>query len=298
LEQGLRRHGFAGRHVVTAVPDHATLASVLDLPAAKPGVPLAEIARAEMAHVTGCDAGEIEVAYWPLPQPARSGAGTPVMAAACRHRDADQLLDTLERHGFTVDGLDIRGWALARCFAAYSGAQGVFAAVNLGQDTATFVLMHGDVLIYQRTLDGCAWRALGESMGVDHGFSEDVVRYVLFELGLEIHRRGEAADGPAFGRAMPQIESHTEAIAQELNLSMQYASHEYPDAELRQLLLTGSGAAIPGLPARISQRLETVVDVVRLGDVVECPPPFAAQAQLTSMTVAAGLAQYSEEAIK
>lgn len=297
LVAALRRCGFHGRRVVLCVPAGSEQIDRLELPKNRPGVPFAQIAAAEMARIHRCDPQEVEVAFWNLP--ISTGLGTSVLAAACLHQDAEALLDPLEAHGLLVQALDIRGWALARAIADWGKvADNITAAVDLGWDASTFVLLHEGTLVYQRTLETSGLQNLADSIQSEHGFTAEVIEHVLYELGCETDRCSEPGNARLHTAVAHQIEAHTEAIAHELNLSMQYASDQYPDADLQHLLLTGNGVVIPGLAEQLGQLLDTTVVVVCLGELTSCPDPFATESLSTSLPIALGLAKYDQEVVR
>ena len=289
----LRRRGFVGRKVVTAVPAGVALTSILELPPRSSGAPVAQIAETEMAHVHRREPGTIEFAYWDVPQPACTIEGTQVMAAACPHEQADALLGVLEAAGLEVIGLDLEGWAISRaCGPILEEEKGVVAAGDIGWGSAKLVLLHQGIVVYEGQVSGGGLQTLSDEIQRDHGFDDPVIDYLLREVGFDPELSGEEDDWRLLLKARSHLESHFEKIAEELRLSMSYAQHQYPDAPVKRLLLVGGGAAIPGLGAHLSMGIEAQATPVAPVDVLEAGGLVERDARSASLTLAAGLALF------
>jgi type IV pilus assembly protein PilM len=287
----LGRRGFAGRQVVLVIPANTALTGVLTLPPRSSGAPLAQIAASELARAHRREPHELEVAFWELPQPARAAEGTHVMAAGCSHEDADRWLNALECVGLDVVALDTQGWAIARASAAMTPqSSGMVAAVDIGWDSATLVLLHQTTVVYERNLNGCGVKPLIQAIGHDQQLAPEVVDYLLYDLGLDAETRGKEGDRKLSMKVRGYVQSLFDQLEQELQLAMGYAQHQYPQAPVQQVLLVGGGAAIAGLSSQLAQSLETAVEVVSPKRLFDCPAPLAEQASHPALTVAAGLA--------
>ncbi|MEX0886571.1 MAG: pilus assembly protein PilM [Phycisphaeraceae bacterium] len=293
----LERRGFKGRAIVTTAPKARVLTSVLDMPPASSGAPVAELARVEMARSHRFDAHTLEVAHWPLPGSARSEKGGPVMAAACQHEPADEIIDVLEAAGFEVRGLDIDGWALTRLAQGLLDELGpMLAVVDLGYHATSFLLVHHASLVYERVLGGMGLAAPIQKLQHEHNIDVDVLDYLFHHAGLSEPDDVEPGSARLAAIVRGPLETHVAALAQELRLALAYASHQYPDAPLARIGLVGGGAEVPGLAERLASELETDTAPLRPVDLLTIGP-FAAQAHHATLALAAGLALYPQEAL-
>lgn len=296
LKAVLVRRGFGHGAIIAAAPGACVFTSVLDLPPRSSGAPLEQIARTELAHVHRREPATMEVAFWELPKPARGGEGMPAMAVGCSHEDALRLIEPLERRRLNVAVLDTQGWALARaCESITRQDGGMVAAVNLGWLAATLVLLHQDTVVYERQLGPLGLRSLSESLRKGYSYSPEVIEFILRDVGFT--DGGGAREARAVAKARGNLESHFDALKQELRLAVSYAHHQYPQAAVTRIVLTGGGAGIPGLDTHIASALDAPVQRLTPGEIVDCPPTLAREADDASLTIAVGLAMFDGKGI-
>jgi Tfp pilus assembly PilM family ATPase/Tfp pilus assembly protein PilN len=281
LEQG----GFVGNRLVVAAPASAETSSVLELPPRGSGAPLADIARSEMARLQGCDPSEIEFSAWLLPQPARAGDATFMMATACSHQQVAPLVSALEHRGWDVAALDCRTWALARaCLPHMVGVIGMTAVVELGWRETRLVICKDGTVVYERSIPDGGVRGLATALGGKFDLRGPDISEVMAQLSVEETPEGES--GPTAG-VRTQVIAYVQRLAEELHAPFCYVENLYPDAAIRRMLLVGPGAAIGGLAGYIAELVDVDAEVVSVpitGTTDAGTDPGAA--------VAAGLALY------
>lgn len=298
LRQVLHRRGFRGREVVLCVPGKMVLTSILELPPPSSGAPLDEIARAEMARAHRQQADEIEVAFWELPQAPHPGEPGQVMAAACRHDHADSLIEPLRQAGLDVVALDLQSWAVARSLRPLLGDQTqLTATIDLGFGAATFVLLHQNLVVYERQLDGCGMAAMIEAVQRDHGLKGEVIEHLLDTVGFELTRCRRQEDRLLAEKIQGQLTNHFKALADEVRLSISYAAHQYPQARMDRLFLLGGGARVAGLSSMMSRWLELEVETVTVEQLVADDGLADGEGKSTALTVAVGLANFIEQEV-
>ena len=291
----LYRQGFQGHDIVLATPGQRLLTSMLELPADGPNVPNRQIARAEMARLHKLDAQSFELACWTLPAPDRAGKTSHVMATACSHDDADSLLDTFEDHGLSVRALDIGACALARANAPELRDTGrIVAILDLGWSATNLVVMHGDVITYQRTLVEAGLESLHNGLASQFGGDADVAEHVLRNVGLAAPQEAEARGLATDADVRRVMAKHFEAMLNELLASLSYMSRQYADAAINSLLLVGAGAAVPGLAEYLETMLSAPVKTMSPADLVDCRPTLLETCRNPAMTLAMGLALFSD----
>ena len=294
----LDRRGFAGNRVVIAVPSEKLMAGVLDTPARSAGVPVEQIARMELARTHRCQPDAFEMGCWDLPAANRANRAPQLMAVGCAHHDANAVLDQFSAEHLDVVALDVRSCALARAAAPLSPSDAaVWAILDVGWASATVVVMYAGAVVYVRSMPDAGTRSLYESLHSRLGMDSDVADYLLNEVGLSAQGvgAGPARDVDVPPEARKLLSAYVDSLAQELQASLSYIGHEYPDASLASMLLCGSNAAIPGLAEQLARVLGLEVRAIALPQLLECPPALLESGSSPALTAAAGLAQFNGE---
>jgi Tfp pilus assembly PilM family ATPase len=292
LSGALSRQGFEGRRLVLAVPEEKIVAGMLELPPRSSGAPLDAIACGELATMHNYDPNEAEAVTWDLPASCRVKDATQAMAVACRHTDAEALLALFEESGLEVAALESRLHGAVRgCRGLLHGA-GITAVLDLEWNGAILVLWHQDAVIYKWTMAQAGLRHLAKAIGDGLGLDPAEADCLLADVGLA----APAGEDPmAYEAGAAVLRKHFDAAAGGMESPLAYAIQQYPEAVVETLLVTGPGAAIPGLDAFLKNRLSVPkVQRVAPADVVACPDPLGGKAQDPSLVVAVGLAQFAE----
>ena len=291
----LARRGFVGNQIVVPVPEDKLISGVLECPPRTAQAPIEQIARMELARTSRCAPDSFEMGCWPLPAEPRAGRSSQVMAVGCPHRDADALIEIFVQEGLEVVALDVRASALARATRSLLPQEKPICAVlDLGWSGSMLVILYGGTVVYTRGLSDGGIRVLHQALHERLRLESDVADYLLDEIGLA----GKAKDDDGIELPMEArtlLAAHIETLVQELNVSFSYITHEYPDAPLAQLLLTGSAANVPGLAEHLQAVLGIEARVVTAADVVESAPGLSEMCGSPALVVAAGLAQFREE---
>ena len=290
----LDRKGFTGKSIVLAVPNDKLLTGVLELPPRTSGAPIEQLARSEFARMHQWDAQSFEIACWDLPAPGRATNSTFVMAAACTHAGADELLDAFEGEGFDVRGLDTRATAAARaCGPLLADVSGIAAILDIGWTSAQLVLWYEGVVVYERNLPKGGLGALAKLLPSDRGTDLRQVARVPVENAPTGAGAGAGSSGDLPHELLEPTAAHFENIVQEMRIPLSYVANQYPDAAMERLLLIGDGAGIPGLKAHLASALELAVHIVAPADLADYPETVGCEPD-ASLTVAVGLGQFAE----
>lgn len=291
----LARRGFKGNRVVLPVPSEKLINSVLEVPAKTAPSAVEPIARMELARANRCPPDSFEMGCWTLPAATRSGRPGQVMAVGCAHRDANTLLETFEAEGLEVVALDVRASALARAARPLLPRDNAVSAVlDVGWEGSMLVMVHGGAVVYGRLLSDGGLKALGEALRTRLSLEQDVTDYLLAEVGMAPAPADEdAVNVPQEARNL--LIAHVDALVQELNISFSYVAHEYPDVSLSRVLLTGTGATMPGLAEHLSNVLGVEVPVASASQLAACRPALLPDCASPALVAALGLAAFREE---
>jgi Tfp pilus assembly PilM family ATPase len=261
----LSKNRFKGRSVVLAVPEEKVLTGILELPPRQSGAPLDVLARTELARMHKKDADSFEMTCWDLPTPARATNSTFVMAAGLDHDEAGSLLDAFEGQGFEVDCLTTHAMALrAACQPLLDKPRELAAILDLGWTSVRIILTHQTVVVYERTLSDFGLSGLVKKLADLLGADAPRAEQRLMKEGLT---------------GLPEVaapaRTHFEMLAGELRVPLSYLAHQYSEADLVGLLLTGGGAELKGAADLLASSLDVPVRTVRPSEVEECPAALA-----------------------
>jgi Tfp pilus assembly PilM family ATPase len=290
IAQVLQRQGFTGRDVVAAVPEQRLAASMLELPPRSSGAPLSQLARMEMSRAHRLNAADFEMACWDVPGPARAAEGTHMMAVACRHNDADELIDGIESAGLRLLALDVRSWAIARaCRPVLENDGSVAAILDLTDSAAILTIVNRSAPAYERLLTEGSLQHLRTTIRERLGIDAELADHIFGGLRLD----PDGSDrGPGAGDAAAILAEHLDNLAAELRTALTYAEHRF-DADIPRVHIQGAGAAISGIEPRLTSLLGTSARALRPADVLEISAPAApAAAGSSALLVAIGLAMH------
>jgi Tfp pilus assembly PilM family ATPase len=287
LRAALVRQGFLGTRVVLAVPEEKLVTGLLELPPRSSGAPVDQIARTELANLHGFDPAQAEAVSWDLPQTARAKDATHAMAMACRHGDAEALLDLVEETGLDVVALSSRLHALVRASRAVGTDSGMTAILDLEWNRGTLILMYRQTVVYRWMMPEAAMLHLSKALSDHGGLDDEQIGYLLTDVGLT---PSDAVDKSLCDLVGALIRKHLDALVPAMGSPLAYAVQLYPEASIGQMLLTGFGARLPGAAEYLHKSLGFPVRVTAPADIVRCPPSLGAKAVDPGLVVATGLA--------
>jgi len=289
LIEMLERQNFTGRQIILAVPKDKLLSAILELPPKGPNTPLDQMARLEFARVQKCESNSFEMAWWELPASARQSKLTQVMAVGCRHADSQSVLAPFESAGFDCPRLDIRSAAVIRaCSPLLHAGTSTAAILDLGFSSASLLIVRQGAIVYDRLLVGAGLQKVQETLTTRFGLTPQACDFVFTEIGLAPDPANQA-NRERLLDAVNLISTHFEQIIKDIQISLTYASHQYPDSPPDRLLLVGSGARLAGLKDHLTKALNLDVHIASPASLVICPPSLTRTSD-PSFVTALGLA--------
>jgi len=231
-----------------------------------------------LAAVANMEESSFEMACWDVPPPPRGGHGTSLLAVALRHADASAELDALEGAGFRVNAIDVRGAALARAMGDAASGR-LTALVDLEWDCGFILFVYDGVVLFQRALPDSGVGSLVRAVQSQCDLPEDVVEHLLSE---------GATDRPAPPRLSGAVSHYCATLAEELENSLAFVRHRYPQYATSELLLSGAGGRMPMLCGQLSERLAIDVHALSMPSLREAVS--VAPEVLPALATAFGLA--------
>jgi Tfp pilus assembly PilM family ATPase len=162
------------------------------------------------------------------------------------------------------------------------------AVIDLGATHATFTLTHQRVVAYERRIPDFSIAAIRETIETQLRLDDEMIEHAITQIGLL--RRQDDGAGPDAGEIQGIIVRHVDRLVEELNVSVSYARHRYPDAQMSQLILAGGGAAMPGLGEHIAEQLDIDTRALAPSDLIDVRPGVDKASQSPALTAALGLA--------
>ena len=290
LASSLYRHGFTGRQIVLAVPKDKLLSAILELPPKAAQAPLDQLARIEFARVQKCEPHSFEMAYWELPASARQSKLTSVMAVGCRHSDSESALTPFEKVGFDCPRLDTRAAALVRASSPLlQGGTSTAAILDMGFSSASLLIVRQGMIVYDRLLVGAGLQKLQQALFERFSLTSEAIEFVFKEIGLAPSAEHQSVARERLMDAVNLIATHFEQVIKDVQVSLTYASHQYPDSPPDRLLLVGAGGSMAGLKEHFAKALKLDVHIASPSVLVTCPPALNNIAD-PSLVTALGLA--------
>lgn len=251
VREVMDRRGFRGRDVVVAVPSAQLMTAVLELPPRAPGVPIEQIALTEFARVHKADPAGLTLSIWDLPASSRASKAMYAQAVGAKSAELEAHIDLLESVGFNVVAVDDPYSAAARGTQFLSRAEtGMTAIVDLGWESGALTLASKDSVVYTRKLSDAGLETMCRQAVASTSEALEEVEQLVFRSGLLSN-----TDTSDDGDILDILTAAVDEMLKEIDQAIGYTVHQYPDTAIKQTLLIGGGAAVPGMAQRFEQEL-------------------------------------------
>jgi type IV pilus assembly protein PilM len=215
-----------------------------------------------------------------------------VVVVAARREMISSFLEPIRRAGLEPVGIDLTAFAMIRALADQAlGVEPVEPGqrpseavlyCNVG-DVTNLAVARGRSCLFTRVsnagLEAIAGR-LAASRGLSGEHATQWLQYVGFEQPIEAIE----GDPETVREARLALEEGLGSLLDELRLSLDYYGAQEGAMPVARILLSGPGSAIPGLGARMEERLGTPIQAVRPAALASFDAAAAAR-----LTVAFGL---------
>jgi len=180
------------------------------------------------------------------------------------HRElVERYVEACRLAGVTLSGIDLEAFALLRALTPPGDRdESAIVAVSIGHDRTTLAVSDGRVCEFSRVLEwGGAELNAGLARALDMSGPE--VESVKRSLSLT---RGDAPDGLTPDQAAAAVEAlhrGIDALVRELVSSLTYYQSQPSSLAIGEIVVTGGGADLAGLPEELARQLGVPV---RLGN--------------------------------
>lgn len=281
IAASLDRRGLVGDGVVLIAPAEKARIAEIELPAAAVGAGRLAAARMELARVCRIEPGSFEFGVWDVARQARGGE-VAVAAAVLPHQEADAMVLPLQSAGLAVEAIRATGEAYGTLLG--SAARGrIDTVVDIGSSALSLAVLVGGVCVYERRLADLGTDSMTHAVAAAFKLPPAAAEHILQSVVAE-------PDGPVAPVLTGVFRTFGARIGEEVAVSLEYASHRYPQASDGRIVAVGGGACHAPILAAAGQALGATVETpvewaTRVSDPFTPPwPVVAAAAMLVAPT--------------
>ncbi len=245
---------FHGHNCAATLTDGMIDYRELDLPLGEPSESRAML-RSEIALETECELEELLMDCWDLPQ-CNPRASTSCFGAASIKRSAALLIASdLLRAGFECQTLDAIPCAMARTTSMMVDDESTSTlAVDLGYHQATITLVKAGHPLFSRGVRSLGLISLLERIAGSFEISMSDAQTLLLQSTNDQTAMGAKRD--RFTSPLQrEMVAFQQAISNEIDRTVQFASRANRSATPSQVLLMGTGVQVPCLDQAIAERV-------------------------------------------
>lgn len=285
VKRAIKQSRTSARHAAVAVAGSAVITKVITLPANLSDDEMAAQIEVEADQYIPYPLEEVNLDFEVI-GPAEEEGAVNVLLAASRRENVDARVAVLELAGLKPRVVDVEAYAAENILALMAaqnparGLAGIVALFDIGATMTTLNVMDNLKLVYTRE-QNFGGKQLTEEIQNRYGMSYE-----------------EAGKAKKLGGLPPDYETEVlqpfkEALAQQVNRSLQffYSSSQYHSVDT--ILLAGGNAMIPGIAGMVESAVGTHTEVFNPFIGMSVAPRVNAQAltrDAPSLMIACGLA--------
>jgi len=250
----VKRSGTRTKHAAVAVSGNAVITKVISMPASLSEREMESQIELEADQYIPYPLEEVNLDFEVQGPSEKSPEMVDILLAASRSENVDDRVAALDLAGLSCDVVDVEAYAMENaCFQLAeqwpnNGQEQVVAIADIGATTTTLNVLYNNHIIYTRE-QNFGGRQLTEEIQRRYGLSKE-------EAGMA-KRQGGLPDN-----YVPEVlEPFKEAMAQQVNRSIQffYSASSYSTVDM--IVLAGGTASVTGVDDLIQERLgiDTVV---------------------------------------
>jgi type IV pilus assembly protein PilM len=186
-----------------------------------------------------------------------------VIIVAAKKEIIETYVEAIQLAGLSAVILDVDSFALETMYEknyTYDDKD-IAVIVNIGASITNINVVKNATSIFTRDFTvGC--NSITEAIQGQYGVS--------FEEAERIKIDGPSGDGGTRSEFRNQLLSFADPILSEIERSVDYFRSTYGDEDIKQVLIAGGGALIPGIAADLSQRLNIPAEIVNPFQKIHC----------------------------
>jgi len=248
VRRAVKRSGTRARHAAVAVAGSSVITKIIPMPASLSDAEMEAQIELEADQYIPYPLEEVYRDFEVLGPSANNPDTVDVLLAASRSENVDMRKAAVEIGGLVCEIVDIEAYALENAFELLApqlpdeGVEKTIAVVDVGATMTTLNVLHDLKIIYTRD------QVFGGKQ-----LTEEIMR----RYGLSYEEAGMAKrQGGLPDNYVPEVlEPFKEAMAQQVNRSLQFFFSSSQFNSVDQILLAGGSASIPGVDELIQETL-------------------------------------------
>ena len=248
VRRAVKRSGTRARHAAVAVAGSSVITKIIPMPASLSDADMEAQIELEADQYIPYPLEEVYKDFEILGPSANNPDTVDVLLAASRSENVDMRRAAVEAGGLDTRVVDIEAYALENAFSLLSsqledeGIEKTVAVVDIGATMTTLNVLHDLKIIYTRD------QVFGGKQ-----LTEEIMR----RYGLSYEEAGMAKrQGGLPDNYVPEVlEPFKEAMAQQVNRSLQFFFSSSQYNSIDQIVLAGGSASIPGVDSLIQEQL-------------------------------------------
>jgi type IV pilus assembly protein PilM len=288
LRQLWSRAGIKGKNVVLGIGSRRILVRDYTTQAMRPDL-LAQALPFQVQDLLPVPAEQAVLDFYPVSQEGDQVSGLLVAAVA---ETVDELVTAVSKAKLTVDVVDLAPFALARAVSGVAAAGETLAALYLGDHTTYVVVVQDGVPRFVRIIPmEIATEAVRTRAAIGDGVEPTPAMEEVFETVPPSDaptRRRSAQRGAA--RTISMSEEDIREVVSRLGSTLRFYADRSAEAPVTRVLLSGAGAAVPGVAEALTASLPMPVQVVGLSSILQTKGALASNDVDFSLVSTAGLA--------
>ena len=248
VRRAVKRSGTRARHAAVAVAGSSVITKIIPMPASLSDTDMEAQIELEADQYIPYPLEEVYKDFEILGPSANNPDTVDVLLAASRSENVDMRRAAVEAGGLDTRVVDIEAYALENAFSLLSsqledeGIEKTVAVIDIGATMTTLNVLHDLKIIYTRD------QVFGGKQ-----LTEEIMR----RYGLSYEEAGMAKrQGGLPDNYVPEVlEPFKEAMAQQVNRSLQFFFSSSQYNSIDQIVLAGGSASIPGVDSLIQEQL-------------------------------------------
>ncbi len=248
VRRAVKRSGTRARHAAVAVAGSSVITKIVPMPASLSDAEMEAQIDLEADQYIPYPLEEVYRDFEVLGPSANNPDTVDVLLAASRSENVEMRVAAVEAGGLECEIVDIEAYALENAFELLApqlpdeGVEKTIAVVDVGATMTTLNVLHDLKIIYTRD------QVFGGKQ-----LTEEIMR----RYGLSYEEAGMAKrQGGLPDNYVPEVlEPFKEAMAQQVNRSLQFFFSSSQFNSVDQILLAGGSASIPGVDELIQETL-------------------------------------------
>jgi len=244
----VRKSGTHNRHAAVAVSGSAVITKVVSMPASLSDREMETQIQLEADQYIPYPLEEVNLDFEVTGPSEKNPEMVDVLLAASRSENVDNRVAALELAGLICDVVEVESYAMERACTQLTdqwpngGEEQTIAVADIGATTTTLNVLHNNHIIYTRE-QNFGGRQLTEEIQRRYGLSMEEAGMAKRQGGLPDNYVSEV------------LEPFKEAMAQQVNRSIQFFFSASTHSHVDLLVLAGGTSSIPGADELIQERL-------------------------------------------